>query len=465
MKRATMVALLLAGSAGCREAPTAPIDEPPDGPILYNPDWTEASHGRADPRYAVVFPQDSVNRVDIVMTAAQWQSVLANVSNLFGFGFGGGAGTGEGPPGEDPEYVDVTVTFAGREWRNVGFRPKGHTSLLFSWWTGIQKLPFRLHFDRFEDDFPGIQDQRIYGFKELSMAPGFSDPSLLRERLAADLFRMAGVPAARTAFYRVYIDFGGGPRYSGLYTMVEVIDDTMVEDQFGEDSGNIYKPESSWRDFDERRFEKKNHKAEADFSDVRAAISALNDPVRATDPATWREGLEAVFDVDHFLHWLAVSTAIVNRDSYGAHPRNYYLYHHSVRGLVWIPWDHNSALDGSPGITSGGRRSSEGLSLLMDGVDSDWPLIRYFMDDPVYQARYLAHLEAFVEDVFIATRTDPMLDRLEALITPWVVGPDGEQPGFTQLTSPGAFSNGVAELRQHLRDRRALVAQFFAGSN
>jgi len=444
-----------------------PLDEPDaptDGPLLYNPDWTEASHGRTDPRYDVVFPQDSVNRIDIVMTAAQWQSIRGNLTDVWGFDFGGGDGAGGRTPTENPEYVDVTVTFAGKVWRNVGFRPKGHTSLLFSWRRGIQKLPFRLHFDRFEDYFPGIHNQRLYGFKELSMAPGFSDPSLLREKLAVELFRMAGVPAARTAFYRVYIDFGHGPEYSGLYTMVEVIDDTMVEDRFGEDSGNIYKPESRLRTFDEREFEKKNHKAEADFSDVRAAIEALHDPVRDSDPAAWREGLEAVFDVDHFLHWLAVGNAIVNRDSYGVHPRNYYLYDHSQRGLVWIPWDHNSTFDGSPGITSGGRRPSAGLSLVMDEIGSDWPLIRCLMDDPVYQERYRAHLVAFAEDVFIAARTDPLLDKLESLVTPWVVGPDGEQPGFTQLTSPGAFSYGVAELRQHLRDRRALVAQFLAGS-
>lgn len=467
-RRATAAVLLLGGMAACREAPTVPLGDPGpsgDGPVLYNPDWTEATHGRAEPRYDVVFPQDSVGRLDIVMAAAQWQSVVADVSGLWGFGFGGGGGATANTSAEDPKYVDVTVTFGGKQWRHVGFRPKGHTSLLFSWWTGIQKIPFRLHFDRFEDDFPGIQNQRFHGFKELSLAPGFSDPSLLRERLAAELFRMADVPVARTAFYRVYIDFGDGPRYAGLYTMVEVVDDTMVEDWFGEKSGNIYKPQSTWQAFEARDFEKKNHEAEADFADVRAAVDALHSPLHESDPTAWRTGLEATFDVDAFLHWLAVSNAIVNKDSYGIHPRNYYLYHHPVRGLVWIPWDHNLALNGSPGITSGGRRSSDGLSLAMDGVDDDWPLIRFLMDDPVYQARYRAYMETFAADVFTPARTDPLLTKWEALIAPWVLGPNGEQPGFTQLTSPAAFPNGVAELKRHLRDRRDLVARFLAGSN
>ncbi|HIF21633.1 MAG TPA: hypothetical protein EYQ27_06900 [Gemmatimonadetes bacterium] len=35
------------------------------------------------------------------------------------------------------------------------------------------------------------------------------------------------------------------PREPSGAGVAEVIDDTMLEDQFGEDSGNIYKPEST----------------------------------------------------------------------------------------------------------------------------------------------------------------------------------------------------------------------------
>jgi hypothetical protein len=31
-------------------------------PVVYNPDWTEASHGKAAPNYQTVFPHDKVNR-------------------------------------------------------------------------------------------------------------------------------------------------------------------------------------------------------------------------------------------------------------------------------------------------------------------------------------------------------------------------------------------------------------------
>jgi len=468
VRRHLTALLVLAGVVACTETLTDPIvesDDPLDGPLLYNPDWTAASHEKVAPNYSVVFAQDSVARLDIRMTSTQWASIQSNVSQLWGFEFGAGQTSGVRIPDEDPDYVDVTVAFGGMRWDHVGFRLKGHQSLLFSWWSGTQKLPFRLHFDWFEDDFPGIPDQRMYGFRELSMAPGFSDGSLIKERLSSELFRMAGVPAARTAFYRVYIDFGNGPAYAGVYTMVEVIDDTMVESQFGEDAGNIYKPESAWRDFSEDDFEKKNNSGEADFSDVRDALGILKSSTRLTDPLGWRTALEATFDVDHFLGWLAVGNTIVNKDSYGSRPRNYYLYHHSSRGLVWIPWDHNLSLDGSPGISNSPGRGTDGLTLTMDEVEADFPLIRYVMDDPVYAAQYRGHLTSFVEDVFTPSRVDALVDEFEALITPWVIGTAGEQAGFTQLTNPGIFPSALADLKTHLESRRALVLQFLSGSH
>ena len=96
-------------------------------------------------------------------------------------------------------------------------------------------------FDEFEDAHPEINDQRLYGFKELSFSAGVKDNSLIREKVTAEIFRMAGIPAAQTSFYKLYIDFGDGLKYCGIYAMVEVVDDTMLKTQLGEDAGNLIK--------------------------------------------------------------------------------------------------------------------------------------------------------------------------------------------------------------------------------
>jgi hypothetical protein len=43
----------------------------------------------------------------------------------------------------------------------------------------------------------------------------------------------AGLPAAETAFCEVILDYGEGPVTLGLYTVIEVVDDTVVERYFG----------------------------------------------------------------------------------------------------------------------------------------------------------------------------------------------------------------------------------------
>ena len=65
---------------------------------------------------------------------------------------------------------------------------------------------------------------------------------------------------------------------------------------------------------------------------------------RISNAEAWRAGLEAVFDVDGFLNWLAVNTVIQNWDTYGLMSHNYYLYNDPISGLLtWIPWDNNEA--------------------------------------------------------------------------------------------------------------------------
>jgi hypothetical protein len=298
--------------------------------LVYNPDWTYLSHGKANADYTIVFPQNSVNKIEITMTAVKWASIRSNMKTLFGYDFGGRTGGGGSFPNTEPEYVDVALKFNGKQWKNVGFRLKGNSSLADSWGQGIYKMPFKLNFDKFEDAYPGITNQHFYGFKELSFSSGFRDMSLIREKLASDIFRLGGIPSAQTSFCRVYIDFGAGSKYCGVYTIVELPEDHMIKRQFGEENGNIYKPESKLASFIQTEFDKKNNETDADFSDVKSLITALNNSMRTSNSMQWRAGLEAVFNVDHYLRFLAINNAIVNWDGYGNMAHNYYLYNHSV---------------------------------------------------------------------------------------------------------------------------------------
>lgn len=359
---------------------------------------------------------------------------------------------------ENPVWVTATIEFEGQTWENVGIRFKGNSSLRSAWSSGNLKIPFKLDFDQFEEDYPEINDQRFYGFKQLSLANNFSDASYLREKVTADIFREFGVPSAHTAFYEVYVDTGDGPAYFGLYTMVEMVEDTVIEEQFVDDSGNLYKPDGTGAtfaagSFNESSFDKETNQEEADYSDIQALFEALHAESRLSDPATWREGLESVFDVNTFLRWLAVNMVVQNWDTYGAMSHNYYLYSDPETGLItWIPWDNNMALTDAVG-----KRSV--LSLSLDAVNEQWPLIRFVMDDPVYKELYESYLDEVVEIVFEPEAMAETYTFYHMLVADSVLK---EREEATTLQSPSAFKTSLQELIDHVNQRYQAVQAYLS---
>ncbi len=375
---------------------------------------------------------------------------------------GGGGQPGGAPPGggltmvdRNPIWAPCTVSFEGNTWWYVGVRFKGNSSLRGSWQSGNYKFPFRLDFDQFEEILPEISNQRFYGFKKLTMSSGYSDNSLIREKVAADIFRDAGVPAPMTAFYRLFIDYGEGPIYFGLYTMVEPPYYPMLEMQFGDDGGNLYKPDglgATFAEFDTESFVKDTNEDDSDWSDVIAVFSALHGS--RDDPEIWRNNIERVLDVEGFLKWLAVNTVIQNWDTYGKMSHNYYIYSNPQDGLIhWIPWDNNMSLSdqmGGQGV----------LSLSLDEVDDSWPLIRYLIDDPEYRAIYIVFMEEFVDNVFTINEMRERYQIAHDLIEPYVTGTGGEISGYTHVTSTQAFYDELDYLFDHVQERNDAVEQF-----
>lgn len=442
--------------------------------------WSEDSHGAdADPNYDVVFPAETVNQLTITIAPADWDAMLANMTDIFGAqgtgsrqgggrppaGGGGPQGEGGAPGGlapgnaENPMWVAATVSFNGETWTDVGVRFKGNSSLRSAWSSGSLKLPLKLDFDQFEDETPAITDQRFYGFKQLSFATAFNDATYMREAVAHELLAEAGLTASRTAYYQIVLDYGEGPVAMGLYLAVEVVDDTVIDRVYGSDGGNIYEADGTAASLAAGTeaqiadsFQKENNAAEADWSDVSALYAALHADTRTTDPAAWRAQLEAVFNVDDFLTWLALRSVLGHWDSYGQMAHNYYLYHNPETGqLDFISWDHNEVLGSQGGGGGRGGGPSRTTSFDLAEVNEDWPLIRYLLDDPEYQARYAAALRS-VAGVFDAPALTARYAQLAALLEPVVA----------QTGDVSAFESAVAGLTQATTARAEALAQYLA---
>ncbi len=357
---------------------------------------------------------------------------------------------GMGPMGMNEEniWVPCTFYFDGKQWYSVGLRFKGNSSMMMSWQRGIKKMPLRFRFNKFKDSIPELDKQRFYGFKELSFSNNSNDLSLVRERLANEIFSESGVNAPQTAFYQVYIDYGEGPVYFGLYTAIEIVEDAMLKTQFGNNTGNVYKPEGgsfAKGTFKTSLYEKKNNKKESDFSDLEALYNILHSSLRKNNPTTWKKKLEKILDVPAFMRWLAVNNTIENWDTYGQMPHNYYLYHNPATGkLIWIPWDNNEALDS--------KRMEMG-SLSLDDAGDNWPLIRYLMDVPEYKALYKKEMQNLISSSFKPEYIKSKLQKYHQLLAPYAVGTNGEKKGYTFLNSASDFDQAFIHLEKHLTNR------------
>jgi len=270
-------------------------------------------------------------------------------------------------------------------------------------------------------------------------------------------------------------------------------------------------------------FEKKTNEKENDYSDINTLYTVLHSDSRINDPAMWRTDLESVLDVGGFLTWLATNTLIKNWDTYGGNSRNYYLYNNPDTGVLsWIPWDNNYALmdgmgsrfgeddplgmnrDGEigmgmppertglsemaspdmsrdqigknlppewmnmtitgfdtnarPEMGPGGMGSS--VSFSMEDVTDRWPLIRYFMDDPVYHQRYVDILSQVLENNFDITVLEERFDTYRYLIESSVIGPKGEWEGYTYLTDDSDFQKAFEDLKDHVRSQHEKATEY-----
>lgn len=430
-------------------------------------DWTPETHGYyASPNYDVVFNQNEVQRLDFVIEPEYWDAMQADIASIMSTA----SGPGQGGFSEDsPMYVPCQMYHNGKQWYDVGIRYKGNSSLKNAYQQGNGKLPLRIEMNHFENENPNINGQTFYGFQQLSLSSNFKDNSLVHEKLASDLFREFGVPAPRTAFYRIFVDYGDGPIYFGLYTMVEVVfDRPMLNSQFSGVGGNCYKPDSDGAKLNDLSminstyFPNKTNGG-SDFSDIESFISALLGDNRLSNPSVWRTDLESQIDMQLYLKYLAANTTMKNWDTYGRMTHNYYLYNDPSKSkFVWVPWDNNEAFAAGPGGTGGPGGSMSALSFDFSDISTSplsssghlpWPMISYIYSDATYKAQYDSYIDEFIATVFSNSNLDARITSYHNMIQPYVTGSEGEITGYTHLTSSADFDNSLSMLINYITSR------------
>jgi hypothetical protein len=297
--------------------------------------------------------------------------------------------------------------------KDVGLRLKGKSTF-----RPLEDKPsLILKFDQFQ------AAAEYSGLTRLVLNNSISDPSLLREFIAAGLFQDAGLPAPRAAHARVELN----GRDLGFYVLLEAVNRRWLQRRFGNGDGNLY--ELELRDIDQPL--EQDGGPDRDQRDVRALLSAA----RRRDPAQRWQRLGETLDVDRFLSFLALEMMLNHWDGYAMNLNNCRLYHDPQSDrFVFIP---------------------HGMDSVMTNPDASiWPptrsiLVRALWLAPEGRERYRQRVAHLYTNVFrlpiLTNRVQESLARLSR--------------AAGHPTEANQLSEHVTNLLNHLTQRAQSIAQ------
>ena len=293
-------------------------------------------------------------------------------------------------------FIDETV-------ENVGFRLRGNTSRV------SQKKSFKLDFNHF---FPG---RDFYDVEKINLNGEHNDVSIIRSKLAWDLFDSIGMTASRANHVELYIN----ENYYGLYISVEHIDDTFLSKRFQDDSGNLWRclwpadltyrgpdPEDyhPWID-DERPYDLKTNEDEYNFVQLSRLVNIINN-----DP----DSLDHVLDITGFIKYLAINILTGSWDDYRSLRNNYYLYYVPNKDqFQFIPYDYDNTF-GIDWFDVDWATIDPYSYYLID--NSDRPLADIIMDTGSFRNLFTHFLSFYLEHHFSLELWENWIDSTKFMI-------------------------------------------------
>ncbi|MBI9100640.1 MAG: CotH kinase family protein [Spirochaetaceae bacterium] len=352
-----------------------------------------------------LFPEDEVIEIRIIVEDSQWKHISENAI--------------------EETNVPATILFNGQKLENIGFRPKGNSSLLSAVIEGKNQYSFKLSFDEYFD-------QNLFGIRSISLNNCMGDPTFIREKLAYEMIEEMGLPVPQTVFCNVFIN----DELIGLYLAVQRIDEVMMSAWFEEGTGDLYKPDGAGADL---------HYISDKFSDYSGMIlksnKGFNDKnalLKLIYHLNHDGEVESVLDVESFLKYLAVSTTIINLDSYqGGMFHNYYLYEQNGQ-FIFLPWDFNLTFMpfGSQGIDV-----IDPAEFLIDepttGPVENYPLIDKILSVPEYRDLYHKYINDVIKGPMEIDNLSRRANELYELIDRYIYNDSVPQSSYEE------FKNGL----------------------
>ena len=424
-----------------------------------------------------LFDTSQVHTIDIVMD--DWDTFIENCQN--------------------EEYAICEISIDGETYKNVGIRGKGNTSLSNVSSMGSERYSFKVEFDQYDDT------ENYYGLDKLSLNNIIQDNTFMKDYLTYRMMNEFGVDAPLCSF--AYITVNGEDW--GLYLAVEGVEDSFLQRNYGNDYGELYKPDSmnfgggrgNGKEFDfdklqetfsqseeestevsadiQKSEERKNNKdmgggmsmGTSDvklqyiddepssysniFGGAKTDISSADETrlIRSLEILSSGENIESVVDVDEVMRYFVVHNFVCNGDSYtGSMIHNYYLYEEDGK-LSMIPWDYNLAF----GTFQGGDATEEVNSPIdtpvSGGSTDDRPMIDWIFNSEKYTKLYHQYFEEFLKTVDAVA----IIENAETLISEYV------KKDPTKFCTYEEFLKGVETLKEFCSLRKESVEGQLSG--
>jgi hypothetical protein len=170
--------------------------------------------------------------------------------------------------------------------------------------------------------------RRFHGLDKFHLNNAVQDPTWLHEWLGGEIFRAAGIPAARVTHARVILD----GRDLGIHVLKEALDRDFLQRHFDRPDGNLY--DGNGVDLDELT-ERDEGRSGPPGADVARLVAAC----RTEDPAARPAAIGDCLDVDGFIDFMALELMTGHWDGYTVGRNNYRLYFDPARDgrAVFIP--------------------------------------------------------------------------------------------------------------------------------
>lgn len=423
-----------------------------------------------------LFDTSYVHSIDIVMD--DWDSFVENC--------------------ESEEYSSCAVVIDGESYKNIAIRAKGNTSLSQVANYGSDRYSFKLEFDHYSDA------TTYHGLDKLCLNNIIQDNTYMKDYLCYTMMNYAGVSSPLCSFAFITVNGEDWGLYLAVEAVEDSFLERNYSgtgNLYKPDSMSMGGGRGNGKDFDQDDFDfSKSDKSNTenntsdstdtssktnfqppqmgnlgggkgdkggfggmgsddvkliytddDFDSYENIFNSAKTDITDSDKTRLINSLKVLnsddaasaVDVDAVIKYFAVHNFVCNFDSYtGSMIHNYYLYENDGI-LSMIPWDYNLAFGGFVGGSDSTSMINYPIDSPVSGGDTDSrPMLAWIFSDEEYTELYHEALSEFIANYFEIGYFGEEIDRVTALISPYV------EKDPTKFCTYDEFTEGVAALKE-----------------